>query len=190
MKKLLFPFFLFFFSIAVHAQCELAFDEYDDFDSTRVVAAEVVSVGYLVPSKFETLDGPKLVEEAKLLFSFSESDSISSFFLTLAALEYEYFSIQNGTNVMLRLEGGEVLGLYNIPDRGSFDKGTNMRVYLHTCVVPVDMFYKLTNKPVEMIRIEYKSRKRTIKLSKEQQQAFMEAVKCVGLVTPFLPVEP
>lgn len=173
------------------AQCKLGYDQVDEFDSTRMVSSLPVTCGYLIPSKFETAEGPKLIEEAKLLFSYAEHDSINSFFMTIAIQEYNYESIDPGFNVLLKLsDSTEILALYNTPDAGEFDKTTNMRLYQHTIVIPLDFFNRLTFCYVEKIRIEYKKRKRTLTLSKEQQKELQKAIHCVGQAVDLFPIKP
>lgn len=178
------------FCSALSAQCELAFDEVDEFDSLRTVAAQPVSFGYVIPSLFETAKGPKYIEEGKVAIMYSENDSINSFFFTLAIPEYSFRSIEQGFNVLMKLSDGNVIGLYNVPDRGTFDKTTNMRLYLHTCILPLDMYYRLTFSTIESIRIEYKDIKRTFVLDEEQQLAIREALQCVGKTVELYPVKP
>lgn len=177
-------------SVDLSAQCEVAFDEIDEFDSLRTVASNPVALGYMIPSLYETVDGPKLIEEGKAIVMYSENDTINSFFLTLAIPEYSYQPIESGFNVLMKLSDGEVISFYNVPDRGTFDNTTNMRLYQHTCIVPLDMFYRLTFSTIEAIRIQYKKIKRTFKLSEEQQLAIREAVQCVGRQVDLYPVKP
>lgn len=177
-------------SASVTAQCDLAFDEIDEFDSLRTVASQPVSFGYVIPSLYETARGPKFIEQGKAAVLYSQNDTINSFFLTLAVPEYTYRSIDAGFNVLLKLSDGEVVSLYNVPDRGTFDKTTNMRLYLHTCIVPLDMYYRLTFSTIEMIRIEYKDIKQTFAISEQQQLAIREAMQCVGKTVDLYPVKP
>lgn len=190
MIKQCFWWVLLLFSTGLSAQCELAFDEIDEFDSLRTVASQTVAFGYMIPSLYETIDGPSLIEEGKAVVMYSENDSINSFFLTLAIPEYTYQPIQAGFNVLMKLSDGEVIPFYNVPDRGTFDKETNMRIYQHTCVVPLDMYYRLTFSTIEAIRIEYQKIKRTFKLTEEQQLAIREAVQCVGQRVELYPIKP
>ncbi|GJM31111.1 MAG: hypothetical protein DHS20C18_01120 [Saprospiraceae bacterium] len=175
---------------AVQAQCEVAIDEVDPFDSTRVVGSHPVNFGYMIPSKYELTDGPKMIEEGKMLFAYSENDSINGFFMTFAIQEYSYEPIETGHNVQMKLSDGEVLAVYNIPDNGTFDKTTNMRLYQHTCVIPLDLFYRLTFSTIEMIRIEYQKQNRIIVISEKQQKAIRAAVQCVGRKSGLYPVKP
>lgn len=174
------------------APCKIAFDEFDDFDSLRTIGAEAVSFGLFIPSRFETADGPKIIDEGKLLFMYTENDSINSFFMTLAIPEYDYQPISNDYNVFIKLldTETEVIPLYNVPDQGTFDKGTNMRIYQHTCVVPLDLFYQLSYNKIDKIRIVYKKQKRTFTLTPEQQEAIQKAVQCVGKAAGLWPVKP
>lgn len=172
-----------FASNSLVAQCELAVNERDPFDSTRLIIAPAVPIGNYIPSLYETMDGPRIIEEAEVLFSFTESDReerLESFFLTLALPEYGYEPIEAGQNVLLALSDSTVIGLHNFPDKGTFHKATNMRIYQHTCVVPVDTYYRLGFLDIVGIRIRYKNKKRTIFLTLEQQAAIKEAIMCVG----------
>lgn len=171
-------------------QCQIAFDEVDAFDSLRTVAAAHINIGNLIPSQFETENGPKIIEQGKAMFMYSERDSISSFFLLLSIPEYGYHPIDSGQNVLLKLSDEAVIGLHNFPDKGQFDKSTNMRIYTHACVVPLDLFYRLTDTYIEKIRINYHKQTRTISLSKEQQEALRSAVECVGTRIGVYPVKP
>lgn len=190
-QKLLLP-LLFCFPVLLSAQCKFSVDEIDPFDSTRLVMSRPMSFGNLIPSKFETAKGPKIIDEAKMVFSHSESDrdSINSFFLTIVAPEYEYQPIESGKNVLLAFADSTVIALQNFPDNGTFNADTNMRMYQHTCIVPLDVFYRMTFSEVVMIRIRYDSKKRTIPLSKAQQKALKEAVICVGEAVGFVPNKP
>lgn len=191
MKKLvLFFSLLLFISCQLSAQCDIAFDQIDEFDSTRTLSAKPISVGYMIPSKFETMKGPKLIEEAQILFSYAENDSINSFFMTIAIPEYNYETIETGPNVILRLSDSTVVTLYNVPDSGTFDSNTNMRLYQHTCVVSLDVFNRLTLSTIEKIRIDYKKQKRTLTISKEQQEALRSALRCVGKSAGLYPIKP
>jgi len=174
------------------APCKIAFDELDDFDSLRTIGAEAVNFGLLIPSMFETEKGPKFIEEGKFLFMYTENDSINSFFMTLAIPEYDYQPIANDYNVFIKLLNSEeeVFPLYNVPDQGTFDKGTNMRIYQHTCVVPIDFFYRLAYNKIEKIRIVYKKQKRTFTLSDAQQAEVQRAIQCVGKAAGLWPVKP
>jgi hypothetical protein len=189
MNKHILTFFLFALSPCfISAQCDLAINEVDAFDSTRVISSAAIHVGNFIPSLYETIDGPKIIEEAEVLFSFAESDrpdNLKSFFLTVAAPEFKYEAIESGQNVLLALSDSTVIGLHNFPDKGTFDKSTNMRVYQHTAVVPVDTYYRLAFLDIVGIRIRYTNKKRTLFLNKEQQEALKQAILCVGAEAGF-----
>ena len=170
--------------------CDLAFDEIDPFDSLRVVGMKPVSIGYMIPSRYETMDGPKIVEEAKAIMVYSENDSIRGFFLNLVVPEYNLEPIDKGMTVKLLLQDSTVIGFYNIPDEGYFDRAINMRVYQHTCAVPLDYYYQLTFKRITKIRIEYQKKNRILELSERQQNALLEAFQCVGRAVELYPVNP
>ena len=177
-------------SFSLQAQCDIAFDEVDDFDSTRVIGAPPVKIGKIVPSLYETIDGPTFIDQAKVLATYSEGDSINSFFITIAIPEYSFQPIEKGNNVLIKLSDGKVLSIYNVPDRGTFDKETNMRIYQHTCVIPLDLFYRLTFSYIEAIRINYQKHYSTIELDIDQQQAVRSAIQCVGRASGLYPVKP
>jgi len=61
-------------------QCTSVKIETDAFDSTRVIYDKPLNIGGLVTSNFEVEEGNKMVEEAKLLVTYAENDSIESFF--------------------------------------------------------------------------------------------------------------
>jgi hypothetical protein len=172
------------------AQCKVALDEIDPFDSLRTVVSQSVTIGNRVPSKFETADGPKLIEEAKVLFTYTEKDSIRSFFLVLGIQEWEYHRIDSDYNVLLMLDDGQVIELMNFSDQGVFDPQTNMRLYQHTCLVPIDLFYALTHFKVQKIRINYRTEKRTVEIQPAQQTTLRNAVRCVGERIGMSPVKP
>lgn len=173
------------------AKCQIAVDEIDTFDSTRLIAAKPVNIGYQIPSQLLLDNGSnKMIEQGKVLFSYTENDSINCFFLTFAMAEHTYYSIESGYNVLLLLSDQRVVGLLNVPDKGEFDKSVNMRIYQHTCVVPLDFFYALTNYKIEQIRIEYKGYKKTLEILPEQQDAIREAVRCVGEASGLYPIKP
>lgn len=175
---------------AASAQCKVSIETVDDIDSTRLIVSEPVNVGLMVPSNHRTAEGMLMVEEAKLLFCFSENDTLGAFFLTIAAAERDYYGIDNGNNVFLILADGTLLELMNYPDRGVLDDKTLMRVYMHTCVMPVDFFYLLCDTYIDRIRIVYKGHKRTIKLLPEQQEEVRKAIRCVGEKLYFYPFRP
>ncbi|GEM_PF-393117 len=175
---------------SVYAQCEYPIDSIDEFDSTRLVAYEPINIGYMIPSKVETDKGPLMIEEAKLMFTFSQNDTLDAFFLTLAVPEYEYHSIKEGFNVLFKLNNEQIIPLLNFPDQGNFNRKTNMRIYQHTLVVPLDLFYNLTHHTIERIRINYPNRKHTITLSPKQQEEVREAVRCIGKAVALFPIKP
>lgn len=168
--------------------CKIAFNEIDPFDSLRLVAAEPVAVGYLVPSKYEEVDGPKIIEEAEIITIYSENDSINGFFFNLVTPEYKLQPIEPGMNVKLLLSDTTVIGLYNFPDEGEFDRSINMRVYQHTCALPLDYFYLLAYHRIVQIRIEYKRQNRTIKLNEAQGEALRKSIQCVGQEVGLYPI--
>lgn len=172
-------------------KCQIVVDEIDSFDSTRTIAAKPINIGYQIPSQFLLDNGSnKMIEQGKAMFSYTENDTINCFFLTLAMAEHTYFSIDAGYNVLLLLSDQRVVGLLNVPDKGEFDKTVNMRIYQHTCVVPLDMFYALSTHTIEQIRIEYKGFKKTLEVLPEQQEAIRQAVRCVGEATGLYPIKP
>lgn len=183
-----------FFIVPVFAQdevkCAIAFDEVDPFDSLRTIGSEVVALGYLIPSKYELEDGPKIIEEAEAILLYSENDSISGFFFHLFIPEYKLQSIKAGMNVKLLLDDDSVIGFYNVPDEGEFDRTINMRVYQHTCPIPLDYFYKLAYHKVAQIRVEYDKQNRTLILNEKQQEALRTAIQCVGRRIGLYPVKP
>ncbi len=170
--------------------CPIAFDEVDPFDSIRTIASEKVALGYLIPSKYETVDGPKIIEEAEAILIYSENDSISGFFFNLVMPEYKLQPIPSGINVKMLLDDDSIIGLYNFPDEGEFDRTINMRVYQHTCAVPLDYFYKLAYHKVAQIRVEYDRQNRTLKLNDKQQEALRTAIQCVGRQIGLYPINP
>jgi hypothetical protein len=150
-----------------------------------------INIGGLVTSNFELETGSKIIEEAKLLISFAENDSLESFFLTLAIMEWEYQVLDSGQNVWLLLDNGSIIKLNNVEDRGVLDKKTNMRRYEAVCVLPIDLYFALTHYQIEKIRLQYKSGfKRTISIFTEQQKRLQQAIKCVGEVAGKLPIKP
>lgn len=174
----------------IRSQCVYPIDTIDEFDSTRLIVFKPVSIGYMIPSQVETANGPLMIEEAKLMFTFTQNDSIDAFLLTIAVPEWDYQPIDTDFNVWLRLSNEQVINLLNFPDRGTFDPKTNMRVYQHTCIVPVDLFYNLTHHTVEKIRILYRNKKRTLILFPEQQAALRDAVRCIGEAVGLFPLKP
>jgi len=177
--------------LSSNAQCDFIMNQVDQFDSTHTVATRPINIGYTVPSNFRTTDGYKMIEEGKLMFSYSESDSINSFFITLALAEREYQRIESGKDrIMFLLEDEQIVGLLNVPDRGTFDTNTNMRIYNHTLVVPIDLFYTLGALKIEKIRVNYEGFKRTIVLTQKQKEDFQNAVRCVGAALSLYPIKP
>lgn len=175
----------------LHAQCDFYTEDLDDFDSTLTVVSNPVNLGYMIPSEYETVDGPKMVEEGKMLVSYAENDSINSFFLTIGLLERTFIKAESGMNVRLKLSNDKIVTLLNLPDRGTFDRTTNMRIYQHTCILPLDMYYLLTYHKIEKIRVEYPGHApHDLTLSVEQQDAILEALKCVGERANLYPVKP
>ncbi|MEN0005155.1 MAG: hypothetical protein AAF798_13470, partial [Bacteroidota bacterium] len=71
-----------------------------------------------------------------------------------------------------------------------FDSETNMRIYHHSCIVPLDAFYRMASAKIEKIRVYYKDTKRTITLTSQQQAAVQQAVRCVGEAAKVYPVRP
>ncbi|MEM1215736.1 MAG: hypothetical protein AAGJ82_08640 [Bacteroidota bacterium] len=179
---------------ALHAQatipCEIAFDEVDPFDSLRTVGSPVVPLGYMIPSKYETINGPRFVEEMEVIAIYAESDSISGFFLNLVVPEYKLQPIAAGDNVLFLMQDTSVIGLQNYPDEGEFDRTINMRVYQHTCLLPLDYFYRLAAQKVLQIRIEYDRQYRTFTLSEEQQLNLQQALQCIGKQVDLYPIRP
>ncbi|MDX1942036.1 MAG: hypothetical protein SFU99_15850 [Saprospiraceae bacterium] len=193
MMRKLFVLFVIYINLSnsLAAQCDLAVNEVDPFDSTHLVVAKPIPVGYQIPSQYTMPDGNfKMIEEGKILFTYTENDTINSFFMTLALAEHSFFSIEPGFKVWLLLSNERVVGLYDVPDKGEFDKNTNMRIFQHTCVVPIDMYYVLTYLKVEKIRIEYKGYKKTLEILPQQQDALKEAIRCVGEAVGLYPVKP
>ncbi len=173
-------------------QCDsLIIEDIDEFDSTRLVTSTSVSIGFMIPSQFETLDGFKLIEEGKLLITFTENDSINAFFLTLAVQEREYVKIKSEKNVLLKLNNDQIIGLLNVADKGVFDRSTNMRRYQHTCVVPYDQLFNLSFNLIDQIRIMYEGGYvHDLKLSIQQQEAVRQRIKCLAEKMNVLNVKP
>ena len=192
MKKILISAALFVAGVfPAFSQCDIIIDEVDEFDSTRVVSAQVVSFGYLIPSNFETVDGPLLIEQAKMLFTYTESDSINAFVMTIAVPEYDFQPVEKGFNVLLKLSDSTLVeSVYNVPDKGFFDKRINMRVYQHACIIPFELFFRLTEARIEKMRIVYPKQKKTFHLSEEQQEAIRDAIRCVGERIGYYPIRP
>lgn len=172
------------------ANCAIAFDEVDPFDSLRTIGSEVVALGYFIPSRYEEVNGPKIIEEAEAILLYSENDSISGFFFNLVVPEYTLQPIKAGMNVKLLLDDDSVIGFYNVPDEGEFDRTINMRVYQHTCPIPLDYYYKLAFHKIAQIRVEYERRNHTIILSERQQEALRKSIQCVGRQIGLYPIKP
>lgn len=211
--KRLFLFFLFSVGLyALNAQCDFAINEVDDFDSTHSVVTKAINIGYMIPSNFQTADGYKMIEEAKAMFTFSQNDTLNAFFLVLGLAEREFLTIEEGFSVILKVEslkdtvdlgkdvpkvdpadntkGSDLIGLYTVPDRGNFDKNTNMRLYTLTCLVPLDHVFTLSYAGIEKIRIYYKNSRHTITLNKDQQASIKKAVQCVAEAMKLFPIKP
>lgn len=175
-----------------HAQCDSIYHEVDPFDSTVVISTPTINIGYLVPSNFQTLDGFKLVEDGKLQISYASNDSIGSLFLTIGMAERNFQTISSGKNkVMILTDSSRVEGLLNVPDRGTFDPNTNMRVYQHICILPLDLFYLLTVDPIQQVRVYYDGGyKHTITLTPAQKAELLELLKCLGAEAGIFPKSP
>lgn len=203
-------FFLFILNACLlQAQCSFAINEIDDFDSTHTVVTKAINIGYMIPSNYQTADGYKMIEEAKAIFTFTQNDTLNAFFLVLGLAEREFLTAEEGYSVILKIEalkdtvdlgsdvpkvdpeaGSDLIGLYTVPDRGSFDKNTNMRIYTHTCLVPLDQVFTLSYASIEKIRINYKNSRRTITLTKDQQVEIKKAVQCVAEAMKLFPIKP
>ena len=164
-----------------NAQCEIALDTLDEFDSTRLIAAKPVTLGFLVPTGAlaEDLEGEIYTEEAKAIFSYANEKNIRSFFLTIGVVEHKFHMIENDYTVYLKFANGPIVKIYNEPDEPEFDRDLVMWKMVHTCVIPIDIFHMMKNDKVEKIRIVYNDYKSTIVLSEEQQKALQNAVLCV-----------
>ena len=84
MFLLIFSFSL-FTGQSLQGQCDSIIQQVDEFDSTLIVAHPWINVGYTVASNFQTLDGPKMIEEGKIMLSYASNDSTGSFFLRIHA---------------------------------------------------------------------------------------------------------
>lgn len=167
--------------------CEIAFKEVDPFDSLLTIASKTVSLGMLIPSLYEEEDGTKLIEEAKAIVTFTQNDSINCFFLHLVLPEYTLQPIEQGFNVKAIIDDTTVVSFLNFPDEGQFDRKTLMHTYQHSCVIPLDMYYRLAYQKITKIRVEYTRHRRTFALSEEQQLALRRAFQCVGIAAGLYP---
>lgn len=187
---------LFFLGISVgltaQSQCDSLIDILDPFDSTRTVATPTFNVGYTIASNFQTLDGHKMIEQGKILMAYAEQSKLSSFFLNLALAERNFQTIDSGKErVMLLLKNGRVIPLLNASDRGEFDSNTNMRIYTHTCVIPLDMIYLLSVEPIYKIRVKYNGGyMQTLELTPKQQEAMTQSILCIGERVGLFPKKP
>lgn len=163
------------------SQCKIALDTLDEFDTTRLIASEPMKLGYFVATGnvAEDFEGKEYTEEAKAIFSFANENKIRSFFLTLGVVERTFSLIDPDYTVMLKFSDGNIVRLLNVPDKPEFDRNILMWQYVHTCVVPLEIFQMLKNTPLEKIRINYKDFKTTIALDEKQQTQLIEAVRCV-----------
>ena len=162
--------------------CYISVDTYDEFDSTRMIATQPIEIGFLVPTKnlAKNLQGEKVTDEAKAIFSYAEGvNNIRSFFLTLSVVEHKYLKIENGFNVTLKMENGQLVELYNVTDRAELNKDIIMWMFQHTLVIPLEAYHILKNEKVEKIRINYDTYKRTIDLETNQQESLQNAVRCI-----------
>ncbi len=190
MIRLIVGFISFLLTVSLKSQCEFLILEKDEFDITLTVATPPLNIGYLMGTDYLEEDGLKLVEESKLMLSYGENDSIRSFFLTIAAIESEYQEIDWGTNVLLKLSNDSIIGLYNLPDRGEFDRNINMRIYTHQTIVPLDVYYALIHYEIEKIRIAYKGYKRTITITPNQRKIILKQFRCLGEGAGLYPIKP
>lgn len=187
---------LFFFGLslglAAQAPCDSLIDIQDPFDSTRTVATPTFNIGYTIASNFQTLDGYKMIEQGKILMAYAEDNKLSSFFLNLALAERNFQTIDSGEErVMLLLKNGRVIPLLNASDRGKFNSDTNMRIYTHTCVIPLDMIYLLSIEPIYKIRVKYNGGyMQTLELTPLQQEAMIQSVLCIGERVGLFPKKP
>ncbi len=169
-------------SLMSQLPCKIAFDQIDDFDTTRVIAAQPIVLGNftLTGNMTEDLEGLTYTEEAKAIVSYADSeDKVRSFFLTLGTVERQFVSIDKGFNVLLKFSDGPIMELFNVPMEPEFDREILMWKFMHTCVVPLEVFHMMKNSLVEKIRINYDNYKSTIILEPKQQLAIQQAVKCI-----------
>ncbi|MEM8583765.1 MAG: hypothetical protein AAGF87_05820 [Bacteroidota bacterium] len=171
--------------------CDIVSDSIDPFDSLRTVESGQMALGYQMISQYETIDGPRLIAEAKAAVLYTELDSLSVLFLELELPEYAPHQTANDYNVKLKMSSDTIIGFYTVSDRGTFSRQTNMQHYQHIALVPTDLYYMLTYEQVELIRIEYKSgHRRTLALTPEQQLQLREHFRCVGERVGYYPVSP
>lgn len=170
--------------------CQIVFDEIDEFDSLRLVGSKAMHIGLWMPSLYEEADGPRLTPEGKMNAVFTQNDSLNGIFINIVLPEYEYEAVENGFNVKLKLSNDTIIGFYTVPDKGTFEKETNMRHYQHTALVPVDSYYLLTTYFIDRIRVEYPQHRRTIDLTAEQKRQFREAMRCLGERIGLYPLTP
>ena len=179
------------FAASGYAQCKIAVDEVDPFDSTRTVASEAINIGDYIASDYIQDNGEyKMIEQAKIFFTFSQLDSFDVNFLVIGTPERSRPKIFDGVNVFLLLSNGKVVGLNNYPDKGEFDKKINLRVYRHHCLLPKNLYYTLTNETISIIRIQYEGKRIDIPLNKAQQEQVREAIRCVGKQIGRWPIRP
>ncbi len=171
-------------------QCTYTIDTVDRFDGTYIVASKPVNIGYTIPSNVLTDEGYKMIEEAKVLFSYAMSDTVGSFFLTIAAAEREFVTTREmGPNMLVLMSNDSIYGFITMPDRGVFNRDTNMRIYNHTGVVTYNQFFALTHFTIQSIRLNYKGYKRTIFLSERQQEDLRELFRCIGEAVNLYPLK-
>lgn len=63
MKTIICSFVLLLSALSTNAQCKIVLDEIDEFDSLRTIAIEPIQIGAIIPSQFETEDGPTFIPE-------------------------------------------------------------------------------------------------------------------------------
>ncbi len=162
--------------------CTLAIDQIDEFDSTRLVVAQPVTTGILIPTKnlSEELDGPTFTDEAKILVSWAEgTDSIQSFFITIVTPEYEYMKTEDGYHVFFKLDDGTYIKVWNVAHRAEYNRSLLMWMYYHTCIIPPSTFHMLRSARIEKIRINYPTLKKTLNLTGHAQAELHRALMCV-----------
>ncbi len=176
--------------VFVVGQCTFSINELDEFDSTLIIATPSVNIGYLIASEYLEEDGIKLIEEAKIILSYGELGNYSNLFLTLVTPERSFSEIEPGTNLLLKLANDTIVGLINYPDRGTFNREINMRIYNHTAIIPIDVFYALVHHPIEKIRINYNNKKRNINITSDQSDEILNHIRCLGEGAGLLPIKP